>query len=201
MRIKTANPVYINRNRANATDMYLSLDGMSTSSDISAFQSFANSKGAKLSVDGKWGPKTKAAWAKYGSSFSPSSAPSSTATTQTTTATTTQTPATNPTLAATSPTGQKNPGHFWDKAKGAWVKAQGSGMFDQVKGMFGGLFGGAQQTTDPNAPVVTTDPNAGLPGADPNASQGMSKKTKILIGVGAGVALIAIIYFATKKKK
>ncbi len=45
------------------TDINLGIDGSSKPADIKAFQAWYNkNKGGKLGVDGKWGPKTLAAW-------------------------------------------------------------------------------------------------------------------------------------------
>ncbi len=52
------------------------LDGSSTSANIKDFQFWANSvKGANLSVDGKFGPLTSAAFSKYESEYTGKSAP------------------------------------------------------------------------------------------------------------------------------
>lgn len=37
--------------------------------DIKAFQLFANTKGAGLTADGLWGPKTAVAWSQFGTAF------------------------------------------------------------------------------------------------------------------------------------
>ncbi len=46
-----------------------------STADIKAFQTYANGKGAspKLTVDGQWGPKSQAAWNKYGAGWKPTS--------------------------------------------------------------------------------------------------------------------------------
>jgi len=48
--------------------------GIPTGTDILAFQKFANSKGEKLTEDGKGGPKTNAAWTKWGVDYQKSTA-------------------------------------------------------------------------------------------------------------------------------
>jgi hypothetical protein len=42
---------------------------LGSSADILAFQKYANSKGAKLTEDGKWGPKSQTAWNTYGAEW------------------------------------------------------------------------------------------------------------------------------------
>lgn len=70
MKIITSNPIEVQSGCCGGK--YSSLDASSLSVDISAFQKFAKSKGAQnangspLTVDGKWGPNTMAAWITYG---------------------------------------------------------------------------------------------------------------------------------------
>ena len=89
----------------------------------------------------------------------------------------------------------KKKGWDWDKIKG-WVQkgaaiGQSTGVFDWAKNKVG-----INSPNDPNArpPVSTND-------APPAPEEsGMSTQTKVIIGVGAAVAIAAIVFVIVKKK-
>jgi hypothetical protein len=64
MRVITKKPILVQGDYD-----YSNLDGKSSSSDVLSFQTFANTKGANLVLDGKWGPKTKAAYNSFGATW------------------------------------------------------------------------------------------------------------------------------------
>jgi len=166
-----------------ARDYFSSLDGTSVASEIKAFQTYAISKGAtSVTADGKWGPKTKAAWQKYGADFTKSTAASAPSVA----------PGTTPTADQVKTQAAK--GNKWDKAKGTWVKAKDAGVIDGAKDMVMGWLG--KKSTDTGAGDVPVDTGSGDTGAKPK--EPMSTTTKVLIGVGAAVVLGIVIYAATR---
>jgi hypothetical protein len=177
--------MYINKVRTNPEEFYMNLTGTSSKADILAFQIFAIAKGEALTPDGLWGPKTSAAYTKWGNDWETSKIVVPT------------TPP--PTTTIPPPTEQKKEemkkkGLQWDKVKGTWMKVKDTGF---LQGMFPGLFANQNQTGPGPEMPVTTAPET--PGADPK--KGMSKGMKIGLIVGGVVLLGTVIYFATRKKK
>lgn len=201
MKITTAYPVIINKKRENYQDFYLNIDG-DNEAQVKQFQIFANSKGANLKVDGKYGAKSKKAYKTYGADFEKFwTAMGGVASNN---GNILGKPANNGGSASNTPSEKeikekKAKGYYWDKAKGVWGKAKETGIVDKIGGLLGLNMGGGaggggdQQTTDPD--LVSTNPTV----EDPNAKKGMSTGVKIAIGVGIVVVVGTIIYFATKK--
>jgi hypothetical protein len=196
MNIITAYPVMMNgkvvANRIAADTLnYSSADGdpkiydKLTPAQITSFQKFANSKGAKLGVDGKKGPMTAAAWKTYGEEWykiamglagtlAQGSIPDSV-------------PAIDTSKAQQEKMAKL--GLFLDKAKGVYTKGKELGLFDGILNRLG-LGGGTPQD---QTQISTTPTGEVLPPPPP-----MSMTTKILLGVGGAIALIAIIVVVTK---
>ena len=201
MKVITGNPVIIDNNRVSSKDMWCSLDGKSSTTEVRAFQDWMDAKhpnwvnGSNLNKGsgyGTFGPSTSKAWASYGTEYS----------SNLTTAVGSALASAGSNLSTSNPkTGETKKGMFWDKAKGVWVKAQQSGLLNQLGGLLGGLLGkngatgSAGQTwtgeTPAPAPSSTTPEQPG--------KQPMSMTTKVLIGVGVVAVLGVIIYVATKK--
>jgi hypothetical protein len=192
MNVVTENPIiYIGANDTYEADIFLPLDGKSSSAEIKAFQSWANGKyKTNLTVDGKLGRNTKSAFNKYGSEWNrvkiiqgidpkKNLAPP------------TVIPAVNP-----SPTQieeAKKKGFNWDKARGVFIKAQELGIVDALLGKLG-----ITPRTPNELPEVGADTGLLPPDAP---SQGMSTTTKVLIGVGIVGVLGLILYSAKSKSK
>lgn len=201
MRIVTSYPVKVLNGKVRKLDYMSSIDGKN-SSQVMAFQKYANSKGAKLIVDGLWGRKdgkksnTQKAYDVYGAEWEKSVISAPTGTTTTTTETKPETVVVNdapkvPTGSAPSSTQveeQKQKGVFWDKAKGVWVRAKDSGMLDNLANYFG-LNTGAptNPTVDTNTPPIDDKPK-------------MSKGLKIGLIVGGVILLGVIVYAVTRPK-
>lgn len=209
---KNFDPAYAS---ADADDDFYGIDGKSVS-QVKAFQKFANTKGANLTVDGLWARKdgkksnTQKAYDVYGSQWESSVVSGSTPinTTTSTTNTTGSSPsATPPSATAVPPTAtniekMKKKGFNWDKAKGAWTKAQGfwgkaeeTGILGKVGDYFG-LNLGNKPSPDGGAPIDTTEPITETPAEE----KGMSKNMKIGLAVGGVVIIGLIIYAATRPK-
>jgi len=198
MKITTAYPVIINKKRENYQDFYLNIDG-ENSAQVKQFHIFANSKGANLKVDGKYGAKSKKAYKTYGADFEKfwtalggvaSSGGNITGKPAFESGTSSSTPSEKEIKE------KKAKGYYWDKAKGVWGKAKESGLIDKLGELLGlnmGGGGGGGQSSE--ADLVSTN----APAEDPTAKKGMSTGVKIAIGVGIVVVVGAIIYFATKK--
>jgi len=176
-------------------DNYYYID-KKNSSDVKAFQTYANSKGAKLVVDGIWGSKTQSAYDKFGAEWeasrttAPSQAPSLG-----------MSPPVAPPPTSTLPTipqGQqpsvqqiedaKKKGVFWDKAKGVWIQAKEIGAVDWLFGKLGLKTPATKDMGTPSAEGVVTKPK-------------LSKGAKIGIYVGGALVVGALIYFLTKSNK
>jgi hypothetical protein len=177
---------------ANGDDFY-NIDQKNTV-DVKAFQTFANSQGAKLVVDGIWGDKTQAEWNKYGAQWEATKNP------------VTQSQA--PTMVANAPVvpqggtptanqvaDAKKKGLFWDKVKGAWVYAKEGGILDWVGNLLGIKPPPAFQPTPPTATTTTTTTT------NDDNNKGMSKTTKTLLIVGGVLVLGFVIFEIAKKKK
>ncbi len=76
MKVITKNPIYYSTEGSNS---YSNLDDKSSKDEIIKFQKYANEKGfvnvmgknvgKPLTIDGKWGGNTTAAWVKYGKEY------------------------------------------------------------------------------------------------------------------------------------
>lgn len=194
---------------ADAEDDFYGIDGKNVS-QVMAFQTYANSKGAKLTVDGLWFRKdgkksnTQKAYDVYGSQWESSVVGGSTPINTTPSNTQSSTP---PSATAVPPTTtniekMKKKGFIWDKAKGAWTKAQGfwgkaeeTGILGKVGDYFG-LNLGNKPSPDGGAPIDTTEPINETPAEE----KGMSKNMKIGLAVGGVIIVGLIIYAATRPK-
>lgn len=199
MKVITGNPVIIDKTRVSSKDMWCSLDGSSSKTEIKAFQDWMDAKhpnwvnGKNLNKGsgyGTFGPSTSKAWGSFGSEYSASL----------TTAVGSALASAGSNLSTTNPkTGETKKGMFWDKAKGVWVKAQESGLLNQLGGLLGGLIGKKQGTGDtPTTWTGETPAPSTTPPAEGDKKP-MSTTTKVLIGVGVVAVLGVIIYMATKK--
>lgn len=149
------------------------IDGKSSPEDIKAFQSWYNkNKGGSLAVDGKWGPKTSAAWTAAGAEYDAltnNPAPKA--------------PAEKPALEKTDEFGKKKDGHLWDKAKGVWVKAKKTGA---PQSFIDSLFS-KKPADEPKKPVAPGEPEQ-KPAPEPPKKKGNSA---LKLGLGlAGAALL-----------
>lgn len=204
MKIVTSYPVKIVSGKVRKLDYMSSIDGKN-SNQVMAFQKYANSKGANLTVDGKWTRKdgkksnTQIAYDKYGAEWEKSVINAQTSTPSVSSTSVGTKPETVVvTDAPNVPTGsvptstqveeQKKKGVFWDKAKGVWVRAKDSGMLDNLANYFG-LNTGAptDPTVDTNTPPIDDKPK-------------MSKGLKIGLIVGGVVLLGIIVFVATRPK-
>ena len=174
-------------------DIYSYIDKKNTT-DVKGFQTYANSKGAKLVVDGIWGAKTEAEYTKYGAEWEATKNPVPTAQVQNVLAQAPVVPPnTNPTPNQVADAKKK--GLFWDKVKGGWVYAKESGILDWVGNLFGLQPPPAFQPTPPtNTTTTTTTTND-------DDGKGMSKTTKTLLYVGGALVLGFVIYTIAKPKK
>jgi hypothetical protein len=167
--------------------------------DVKAFQNYANSKGAKLVVDGIWGAKTQAEYDKFGAEWeaSRSAAPI-------VSPAVTPTPEPSNVQIVTSgvpsvPAGQqptaaqmeelKKKGVFWDKAKRVWITAKQTGFLDYLADVFG---------VKSSLPTQT-EPTSTLPQTSPR-TRPLSAGVKIAIGVGI-VAVVGLIIYSNSKNK
>ena len=180
-------------------DIYSYIDKKNTT-DVKGFQTYANSKGAKLVVDGIWGAKTEAEYTKFGAEWEATKNPIPTPAVANVVANAPVVPPnTNPT--ANQVAEAKRKGLFWDKVKGGWVYAKESGILDWVGNLFGlqpppafqptntgGGTGGG--TGGDGGKVVTDDDNKKL-----------TKTQKTLLYVGGALVLGFVIYTIAKPKK
>lgn len=220
MRVITSNPVKFSSTLSNQS-MYQLFDASNfdakkaSPKQITAFQKWVNTKGLtdarylpKLIEDGivTPGKNTEKAIAKHGAEFdqvalmlmNTMSGGSTPNTTPTLPVTATGTPATNANLTTTSPTGEKKAGYVFDKTLGAFVKLKDAGVLDMLGNLFGKNLGGGNQN---QGNQQTWDGGGQTPPPPPTTDEkpGMSKTTKILIGVGGALVLGVIIYMLTKK--
>lgn len=91
---------------------FANIDG-NNDSQVRSFQLFANTKGEKLRVNGKWNAKTRTAYAKFGVEWEKFYAKQ------------------NPNYSPSSPDGKTRSGYFWDKLKNVWIAASEAGLVDQ----------------------------------------------------------------------
>jgi hypothetical protein len=178
-------------------DIYSYIDKKNTT-DVKGFQTYANSKGAKLVVDGIWGAKTEAEYTKYGAEWEATKNPVPTAQVQNVVAQAPVVPPnTNPTPNQVADAKKK--GLFWDKVKGGWVYAKESGILDWVGNLFGLQPPPAFQPTGAGAGVTAGGGGGAVVTDDTN--KGMSKTTKTLLYVGGALVLGFVIYTIAKPKK
>ena len=115
MKVLTTHPI-IHYSTQNDLDMimeqFASIDGKNEV-QVKHFQIYANKKGAKLKVNGKWDNKTRTAYARFGAEWERVFA------------------AAYPNYTIASPDGKTRAGAFWDKVKNAWVTAKEMGLVDQ----------------------------------------------------------------------
>jgi hypothetical protein len=154
--------------------------------EVTQFQTFANTKGESLVVDGLWGAKSETAWSKWGTDFAKSigiGAPSTT-------------PSTTPTAEPTKDEAiaKAKLGQIWDKNKG-WITSDkskdvlkvllaGGSVMDALNSLLGGSQQQQQQQQQQTPPPT-----------------GLSKNAKIGIAVGVAVLLIVVIVVATTPTK
>jgi hypothetical protein len=178
-------------------DIYSYIDKKNTT-DVKGFQTYANSKGAKLVVDGIWGAKTEAEYTKYGAEWEATKNPVPTAQVQNVLAQAPVVPPnTNPTPNQVADAKKK--GLFWDKVKGGWVYAKESGILDWVGNLFGLQPPPAFQPTPPTN--TTTNTTTTTTTTNDDDGKGMSKTTKTLLYVGGALVLGFVIYTIAKPKK
>jgi hypothetical protein len=191
MNIITAYPVMMdgkvvaNKNAANTLN-FSSADGdpkiydKLTPAQVTSFQKFATAKGLTLLADGKKGPKTAAAWKTFGEEWYKLATGLAGALAQD------SVPATDTSKAQQEKMAKL--GLFLDKAKGVYTKGKELGLFDGIFNRLG--LGGS--TPQDQTQISTT------PTGEVVQQPGMSKTTKIILGVGGAIALIVIIVLVTK---
>jgi hypothetical protein len=225
MIIKTINPITISGKRISKPSEYLSADGdfydadgdyndefygfdangkpvKSNKTEVKQFQTFANTKGESLVVDGLWGAKSETAWGKWGTDFAKSIGlgGGSGATTQSSTPNV-SVPASTIVPTKEEQIEQAKKGKIWDKAKG-WITSdkakdvlrsllEGGGFMGAINSLFGAGSTSAEATPSGTMPSGET-PSGTKPG--------MSRNLKIGIAVGAIALLGIIIYSATRPK-
>lgn len=187
MKIKTQGPlVIIGPNDQTDAETFLYLDGKSSKSQVAAFQQWVISvKDVDLGgkADGKFGPKTKAAWKKYGAEF---------------------TKATGGAV-SNEPADSSRSGETKEKIKNTVNKigaaAKEYGVLDLLASKLG--FGQSQQQPSSGPEVMGGgDQQPPAPPEKQSSEKGpMSTTNIILIGVGAVLTVSAIIYFANRSKK
>lgn len=221
MKISTINPVTIDGKHISKPSKYVSADGdfydadgdddfygfdangkpvKSNKAEVKQFQTFANTKGESLVVDGLWGAKSENAWGKWGTDFAKSIGlgGGSGATTQSSTPNV-SVPASTIVPTKEEQIEQAKKGKIWDKAKG-WVTSdkakdvlrsllEGGGFMGAINTLFGGGSGSGTTTTT-DGTTTTTEPT----------KEGLSKNAKIGIAVGI-VALLGIVIFASTRPK
>jgi hypothetical protein len=219
MKITTINPITIDGKHISKPSKYVSADGedfydadgdyndefygfdangkpvKSNKTEVKQFQTFANTKGESLVVDGLWGAKSETAWGKWGIDFAKSIGLGGTQS---------STPNVSVPASTIVPTKeeqieQAKKGKIWDKAKG-WVTSdkakdvlksllEGGGFMGAINTLFGGGSGSGTTTTT-DGTTTTTEPT----------KEGLSKNAKIGIAVGI-VALLGIVIFASTRPK
>lgn len=191
MNIKTSYPVIVKGQVINATKKdYSNLDGSSPSKSISAYQKWYNgNRGGKLKVDGKWGPKTSAAWADAGADY------------DTFLKDTIMSIQGNKSGGGASPAEaqpKKTKGKLLDKAKNLFGKAKDAGVVDAAKNAAANSKLG--QKLGGKGGAATAEDNGNGGGAAPDlGKEGMTKQTKIIIGVVIGAVVIFFLFKALKK--
>jgi hypothetical protein len=176
-------------------DIYSYIDKKNTT-DVKGFQTYANSKGAKLVVDGIWGAKTEAEYTKFGAEWEATKNPVPTAQVPVVVAQAPVVPQ-GQTPTANQVADAKKKGLFWDKVKGGWVYAKESGLLDWVGNLFGLKPPPAFQPTPP----TNTTTNTTTTTTSDDDGKGMSKTTKTLLYVGGALVLGFVIYTIAKPKK
>jgi hypothetical protein len=212
MKIITSVPVVVNENptpgqlyySSNGTanggmDDFFDIDG-TNQNEVKEFQTYANTRGANLVVDGlyyrKDGKKSQTAYAydMFGADWEKSRLGNVNAYPGGA-----MPPPYSPSYIATQPTGipyspqyiasQQSKGLTWDKVKGVWTKAKDLGLIDKGKEFLMNWTKGKQ----PDAPIETQPIEA--------EKKGMNNTTKILIGVGVVAVVVAIIFSVSKSHK
>lgn len=115
MRIITTHPITTYTTPAELQaemEEFANIDG-NNEVQVKHFQIYANKKGAKLRVNGKWTSKTRTAYARFGSQWEKVFKQA------------------YPNYQVTSPTGKRRSGAFWDTLKNVWVTAVDTGLLDQ----------------------------------------------------------------------
>jgi hypothetical protein len=197
MEVITENPIiYIGANDTYEADIFLSLDGKSSSVEIEDFQNYVNNvKGGKLDPDRKWGKKTQEAWDKYGKEFEEYYYGKPSLKTGKSVADSIKEggivgPKVEPTPAQKLEAKKK--GLTWDSAKKVYVQAQELGIVDALLGKLG-------ITPRTSTPPVGLEPTLDPSGSASDEGKGMSTTTKILIGVGA-LAVVGLIIYSSSSK-
>ncbi len=211
MIVKTINPVIVNGQKESRASKYLSFDAngkpeKSKANEVKSFQTFANTKGAGLTVDGKWGAKSETAWAKYGADYvAMAKALGNTMLGMSTNSGATST--TEPSKEEQIKQAKK--GKVWDKAKG-WItsdKAKDALAFLQnsggVKGFLGSIFGGGSSDQGTGSVQTSSEGSygSGLPTEVPSEKPKWSTGKKVAVFGGGALVLGLVIYFATRPKK
>lgn len=204
MTIKTINPVYVNKTRESEPSKYLAFDSngkpeKSKPNEVKSFQSFANSKGAKLTVDGKWGAQSESAWSKYGADFIATAKALSANIGSTIMSDSTPTS----TDTTTEPTKeeaikQAKLGKVWKKGKG-WIDDQGGALavLEKYKGFIEGIKGLFSKTdTQNSSSAVEPTPEYTPDGGKPKWST-----TKKVVVIGGSALALGLIIFAIVKSK
>lgn len=153
-------------------DDFYNIDG-NNETQVRMFQNFANSKGEKLKVDGKYGRKTKKAYQKYGVEFETQMGNIG--------GTIAKAGVGTPSIANTATSNSKS-NKIGDKIGSAYDKANESGVIDSLLD----VFGLKPATPESNFTPITDQQKAG-----------MSTGAKIGIAVGV-IAVIAVIVIAVK---
>lgn len=208
MKVITSNNVVFRNTPMSSWGVYSSLDGKSSQAEIKAFQDWLDINqptwlnGSTLKKGkgyGTFGPSTTKAWKVYGSSYTKALGSVNTGgggSTPILPVTASGTPANNPNLTTTSPKGEKKPGYVFDRALGGFVKLKDAGVLDLIGGLFGKNLPGSNANQNTGQ---TWDGGGQTPPPTTEEKPGMSKTTKILIGVGGVLVIGVIIYMLTKK--
>ncbi len=191
MRVITRYPVIFRNKVINRRSEYSNITAASTKESVSAFQQWYNKQrpAEPLVVDGVWGPKTSMAWETKGRAYesqmgqSPSPfAPAPFAMGQ------------GPllklpdTLSPVGPGGEKQPGKVFDKVNGVFI--------DTPKPADAQSQSAGKKASGPAKSAGVGSSKENIVGGRP-----MGKNAKLLIGAGAFIVLVLVVYGVTRKSK
>lgn len=175
---------YVGARKKTSSNDFLSMDGTTNPKQVLAFQKWTNKfkfKEKKLAEDGKWGPKTSAAWNQFGEEYLNAGK-----------------------SVAGVVDGFSN--QFKSSESGSAESTAKVSLLDKALGLFGKGKEAVGKVKDATGKIKrTVGPGAGSAGeyqtseSTPDAPTKSNTK-KILIIAGVGVGIAAIIYFATRPK-
>lgn len=200
MKIITSYPViYRNKVINRGGSEFSNITAASNADSIKSYQTWYNKQSPKtaLKVDGKWGPKTSAAWDEKGQAYEKQMLGVANEAQNMVAGLFGGMPAAPlpENITVSSPTGEQKKGMFWDKVKGAFVAAKEAGVVDAGKNIAKDAL---KSKTKPTGKGPATGSNSSLAEAP---KKGLSKTTKILIGVGILLMVAGIVYKVNKSKK